>query len=193
MRNGAFTTGRNICNSRSRRNARLPVRRAQNLQILRQGADPKFCRPAIEPCIQRRATEGRTDHLVELLGCNLQLRRPHDRIDARIDERRQCYRPGNRDAVLQVRPHAEVAAWENDLIHRNWHGPVSLSRIGRIFRTGVPSGFVRVMTFELGKNATGDIDRISKPRMSFSPPIKKRWNGGATRFPYPLMNDPLIV
>src|SRR5258708_31618412 len=59
--------------------------------------------------------------------------------------------------------------------------------------TGVPSGFVRVMTFELGRNATGDSDRISKPRMSFSPPMKKRWNGGATRPPYPLINDPLSV
>src|SRR5260370_33972064 len=40
--------------------------------------------------------------------------------------------------------------------------------------TGVPSGFVRVITFELGRNATGEIDRVSKPRMSFSPPMNAR-------------------
>src|ERR1035437_6319416 len=47
--------------------------------------------------------------------------------------------------------------------------------------TGVPSGLVSVITLELGRNATGEIDRISKQRMSFSPPIKKRGKGGATR------------
>src|ERR1035438_5392192 len=46
--------------------------------------------------------------------------------------------------------------------------------------TGVPSGLVSVITLELGRNATGEIERISNPRISFSPPMKKRWNGGAT-------------
>src|ERR1700722_3657298 len=37
--------------------------------------------------------------------------------------------------------------------------------------TGDPSGLVRVITLELGRNATGEMERISKPRISFSPPM----------------------
>src|SRR5215467_7081086 len=61
------------------------------------------------------------------------------------------------------------------------------------FNTGLPSGLVRVIAPALGRNATGDTDRMSNPRISFSPPMKKRWNGGETRPPKPVMNDPLTL
>jgi hypothetical protein len=34
-----------------------------------------------------------------------------------------------------------------------------------------------------GRNATGDTERISKPRMSFSPPFERFYLGGATTPP----------
>ena len=88
-----------------------------------------------------------------------------------IHEWSHRHRARNGDAVLQVRPHAQIAAREHDLVHRNRHGPVPCRGFAGFFRTGVPSGFVRVITFELGRNATGEIERISKPRISFSPPM----------------------
>src|SRR5208337_368850 len=56
--------------------------------------------------------------------------------------------------------------------------------------TGTPLGLVSVIDPTLGRNATGDTERISKPRRSFSPPMYERWNGGATNPPKPLMKEP---
>src|SRR6202021_3086803 len=71
-------------------------------------------------------------------------------------------------------------------------GMVKFPRRGfcAFFRTGVPSGLVSVIEPTLGRNATGDTERISKPRRSFSPPMYERWNEGATNPPKPGKKNP---
>src|ERR1035437_1623096 len=59
--------------------------------------------------------------------------------------------------------------------------------------TGVPSGLVSVITLELGRNATGEIDCITKPGLSFPPQKKKGGRGGPTGPAYPLRREPLMV
>src|SRR5205823_13563466 len=79
-------------------------------------------------------TKGSTDDLVILRGRNLQLRAPNHGIDAAIDKRSDGDRAGDRDAILQVRPHTEIPAGEYDLIDWNGDSPVSLPRIRGILQ-----------------------------------------------------------
>ena len=81
---------------------------------------------------QDRASDWRPDHVLVLLRRDLQLRRPQDGIDARIDKRSQGHRPIDRDAVFQVGHNAQIAAGENDLIHRNRDGHIARQRILRV-------------------------------------------------------------
>src|ERR1700751_732676 len=50
-----------------------------------------------------------------------------------------------------------------------WYGP--WRGLFGFFRTTVPSGFVKLTTVLLGRNAIGEIDRISNPGTSLSAPM----------------------
>ena len=95
-----------------------------------------------------------------------------DEVPAGIDERRQRHRTDDRNAVFQVGNEIGIAAGEDDLLNRNRDGVDALARVRRIQRNG---GAVRVRAAGwspyVGKNETGEIARISKPRMSVSPPM----------------------
>ena len=60
----------------------------------------------LKPVSSWRATERCGDDLIVLRLRDLQLRTPDDRINARIDKWRQCYRARNGDAVFQIPPGA---------------------------------------------------------------------------------------
>src|SRR5579863_3996821 len=54
---------------------------------------------------------------------------------------------------------------------------------------GVPSEFNTVTGVEDGMNAMGVMPQISKPRMSCSPPMNRRENGGTYLPLYPVISD----
>ena len=86
------------------------------------------------------------------------------------DKRRDRNRSRDGEAVFQIGDQAGIATGEHDPLDRNRNRVVASQRIAGIFGNRVPSGLVSVIAPLSGRNATGETERISKPRISFSPP-----------------------
>ncbi len=96
------------------------------------------------------------DSQLGFLGCEVQ---------AGIDERRQGDRTNDRNAILQVGHQIGVAAGEDDLRNRDGDVVRACRGFAGFSGTVVPSGFCSGMVIDVGKNETGEMARISKPRM----------------------------
>src|ERR1700678_791334 len=117
------------------RHSRPPVRRSQNLQLIRglriQNASRSAtgARRSARRLAERGTAELLADHLIVLHLRNLQLRRPDNRIDSQIREWRYRHRPINRDAVFKVGDNAQISARESDLIYRDGNRQIPKQRI----------------------------------------------------------------
>ena len=163
--------GRNTCNSSPVDILGVQLVEFTILQIAGRTAASVVSADAVQRNIERGTAKHRAIDVRQLAGIDPQLRSPDHGIDTKIHKRGHRNRPGDGDPIFQVGDQAGIPARKHDLLDRNrnrvaaaqadWPGSLG---------TMVPSGLRRIMLLLAGRNATGDTERISKPRISFSPP-----------------------
>ena len=163
--------GRNTCTSSPVDILGIQLVESHDLQFLRERWGLMVSSNAVQGNVESGAAEHGAIDVCQLAGIDPQLRSPDDGIHPHVHEWRQRHWPGNRYPVFQVCDQAGIAARKHDLLHRNRNRVAAPERIGRVLGN---NGAVRVAqdNAALGWEETRPEtqNRISKPRMSFSPP-----------------------
>ena len=163
--------GRNTCNFQSGGHARNPVRGAHDLQILGERRILR-CPPAQFRAI---SSAGQPKTVVLMSASCPGLIRSCDPLTMGFmptsTKGASATGPAMVNPVFQIRDQAGIATRKHNPLHWNRNGVAAAQRIcwdpwGRRCHPGCAERLLLLS----GRNATGDTERISKPRISFSPP-----------------------